>query len=128
MDKEKASQLQSLIFNKDGRVHVTSENKNMQRRGYKGTSTSDHFLRPKFHLKAFRQLRDLTIFAGDALEHVHCAIHNLEKQSVVVVVDDDGGNDDVVNAANSNLPPCPPPPACGIHIECSLSRMLRASL
>ena len=110
----------------------------MQRRGYKGTSTSDHFLRPKFHLKAFRQLRDLTIFGGDALEHVHCAIHNLEKQSVVVVVDDDGGNDDVVNAANSNLPPCPPrpppppppppPTACGIHIECSLSRMLRASL
>ena len=26
VDKEKASQLQSLIFNKDGRVHVTSEN------------------------------------------------------------------------------------------------------
>ena len=99
MDKEKASQLQSLIFNKDGRVHVTSENKNMQRRGYKGTSTSDHFLSPKFHLKAFRQLRELTIFGGDALEHVHCAIHNLEKQSVV---DDDGENDDVINAANDD--------------------------
>ena len=105
MDKEKASQLQSLIFNKDGRVHVTSENKNMQRRGYNVTSTSDHFLRPKFHLKVFRQLRELTIFGGDALEHVNCTIHNLEKQSVVVVVvvvDDDGGNDDVVNAANDN--------------------------
>ena len=103
MDKEKASQLQSLIFNKDGRVHVTSENKNMQRRGHKGTSTSDHFLSPKFHLKAFRQLRELTIFGGDALEHVHCAIHNLEKQSVVVVVvDDDGENDDVINAANDD--------------------------
>ena len=99
MDKEKASQLQSLIFNKDGLVHVTSENKNIQRRGYKGTSTSDHFLSPKFHLKAFRQLRELTIFGGDALEHVHCAIHNLEKQSVV---DDDGENDDVINAANDD--------------------------
>lgn len=69
---------------------------------YKGTSTSDHFLSPKFHLKAFRQLRELTIFDGDTLEHVHCAIHNLEKQSVVVVVDDDGGNDNVVNAANDD--------------------------
>ena len=57
---------------------------------------------PKFHLKAFRQLRELTIFDGDTLEHVHCAIHNLEKQSVVVVVDDDGGNDNVVNAANDD--------------------------
>lgn len=66
----------------------------MQRRGYKGTSTSDYFLRPKFHLKAFRQLRELTIFGGDALKHVDCAIHNLQKQSVVVV-DDDGDNDDV---------------------------------
>ena len=54
---------------------------------------------PKFHLKAFRQLRELTIFGGDALEHVHCAIHNLQKQSVV---DDDGENDDVINAANDD--------------------------
>ena len=36
------------------------------------------------------------IFSGDALEHVDCAIHNLEKQSVVDVEDDDDddGNDD----------------------------------
>ena len=60
-------------------------------------------MRPKFHLKAFRQLRELTIFGGNTLEHVHCAIHNLEKQSVVVVVvDDDGENDNVVNAANDD--------------------------
>ena len=61
-----------------------------------------YFLRPKFHLKALRQLRELTTFSGDALEHVDCAIYNLEKQSVdnvvdVVVNDDDQGNDDVVN-------------------------------
>ena len=66
------------------------------------------FLRPKFHLKALWQLRELTTFSGDALEHVDCAIHIFEKQSVenvVNVVDDDDdddhhhGNDDVVNAA-----------------------------
>ena len=66
------------------------------------------FLRPKFHLKALWQLRELTTFSGDALEHVDCAIHICEKQSVenvVNVVDDDDdhdhdyGNDDVVNAA-----------------------------
>ena len=70
-------------------------------------------MRPKFHLKALWQLRELTTFSGDALEHVDCAIHIFEKQSVesvvnvVVVVDDDDdddddddhGNDDVVNAA-----------------------------
>ena len=32
------------------------------------------------------------IFRGDALEHVDCAIHNLEKQSVVDV--DDAADDD----------------------------------
>ena len=63
-----------------------------------------YFLRPKFHLKALRQLRELTTFSGDALEHVDCAIYNLEKQSVdnvvdVVFDDDDQGNDDVVNVA-----------------------------
>ena len=66
------------------------------------------FLRPKFHLKALWQLRELTTFSGDALEHVDCAIHIFEKQSVENVVnvvddddddDDDHGNDDVVNAA-----------------------------
>ena len=61
-----------------------------------------YFLRPKFYLKALRQLRELTTFSGDALEHVDCAIYNLEKQSVdnvvdVVVDDDNQGNDDVVN-------------------------------
>ena len=62
-------------------------------------------MRPKFHLKALWQLRELTTFSGDALEHVDCAIHIFEKQSVVNVVDDDDdddhdhGNDDVVNAA-----------------------------
>ena len=58
-------------------------------------------MKPKFNLKALRQLRQLAIFGRDALEHVDCAIHNLEKQSVVVV-DDYGGNDDVVNAANDD--------------------------
>ena len=60
------------------------------------------------------QLRELTTFSGDALEHVDCAIHNLEKQSVdnvvdVVVGDDDDdddddnqGNDKVVNVANDD--------------------------
>ena len=58
------------------------------------------------------QLRELTTFSGDALEHVDCAIHNLEKQSVdnvvdVVVDDDDDdddnqGNDKVVNVANDD--------------------------
>ena len=74
-----------------------------------------YFLRPKFHLKALSltQLRELTTFSGDALEHVDCAIHNLEKQSVdnvvdVVVDDDDDddddnqGNDKVVNVANDD--------------------------
>ena len=61
-----------------------------------------YFLRPKFHLKALRQLRELTTFSGNALEHVDCAIYNLEKQSVdnvvyVVVDDHDQGNDDVVS-------------------------------
>ena len=43
------------------------------------------------------------IFSGDALEHVDCAIHNLEKQSVVDVEDDDDNeNDDVVNAADDD--------------------------
>ena len=36
-----------------------------------------YFFRPKFHLKALRQLRELTIL----IEHVDCAIY---KQSVVV--------------------------------------------
>ena len=45
-----------------------------------------YFLRPKFHLKALRQLRELTTFSGNALEHVDCAIYNLEKQSVDNVV------------------------------------------
>ena len=56
------------------------------------------------------QLRELTTFSGDALEHVDCAIHNLEKQSVDNVVDvvvdddddDDQGNDKVVNVANDD--------------------------
>ena len=53
-----------------------------------------YFLRPKFHLKALLQLRQLTTFSGDALEHVDCAIHNKERQSVDNVVDDDDdGND-----------------------------------
>ena len=55
-----------------------------------------YFLRPKFHLKALLQLTQLTTFTGDALEHVDCAIHNKEKQSVDDVVvddDDDDGND-----------------------------------
>ena len=38
-------------------------------------------------------MRELTTFSGDALEHVDCAIYNLEKQNVDnfvdVVVDDD---------------------------------------
>ena len=46
-----------------------------------------YFLRPKFYLKALRQLRELTTFSGDALEHVDCAIYILEKQSVDNVVD-----------------------------------------
>ena len=65
-----------------------------------------YFLRPKFHLKELRQPRELNTFGGDALEHVDCAIYNLQKQSVdnvvyVVVVNDDHddkGNDDVVRA------------------------------
>ena len=56
------------------------------RRGYKGTRTL-LFWGPKFHLKALQQLRELTIFSGDTLEHVDCAIHYLEKQSVVDVDD-----------------------------------------
>ena len=62
-------------------------------------------MRPKFHVKKLRQPRELNTFGGDALEHVDCAIYNLQKQCVdnvvyVVVVDDDHdeGNDDVVNA------------------------------
>ena len=47
------------------------------------------FLRPKFHLKALQQLRELTTFSGDTLDHVDCAIHYLEKQSVVDVDVDD---------------------------------------
>ena len=46
-------------------------------------------MRPKFPLKAFRQLRGLTIFSGDSLEHVDSAIHYVEKQSVVDVHVDD---------------------------------------
>ena len=64
-----------------------------------------YFLRPKLCLKSLWQLRKLTdlIFSGDALEHVDCVIHNLEKQSVVDVEDDDDhGNDDVVNAADDD--------------------------
>ena len=41
-----------------------------------------YFLRSKFHLKELRQLRELDTFSGDALEHVDCAIYNLQKQSV----------------------------------------------
>ena len=43
-------------------------------------------------------------FSGDALKHVDCAIHNLEKQSVVNGEDDDDddGSDDVVNAADDD--------------------------
>ena len=48
------------------------EIKNMQRRGYKGTSTL--LFEAQFHLKGFRQVRELTIFSGDALEHIDCAI------------------------------------------------------
>ena len=47
-------------------------------------------MRPKFHLKVLRKLRELTIFSGDTLEHVDCVIHYLEKQSVVDVLDDYG--------------------------------------
>ena len=44
------------------------------------------------------------IFSGDALEHVDCAIHYFEKQSVVDVEDDDDddGIDEVVNAADDD--------------------------
>ena len=41
------------------------------------------------HLKALQQLRELTIFSGDTLEHVDCAFHYLEKQSVFDVDVDD---------------------------------------
>ena len=47
------------------------------------------FLRAKFHLKALQQLRELTIFSGDTLDHVDCAFHYLEKQSVFDVDVDD---------------------------------------
>ena len=53
-----------------------------------------YFLRPKFHLKALLQLRQLTTFSWDALEHGDCAIHNKERQSVYNVVDDDDDDDD----------------------------------
>ena len=42
------------------------------------------------------------IFSGDALEHVDCAIHNLEKQSVVDVEDDDDDDDDDGNNDDHN--------------------------
>ena len=67
-------------------------NKNIQRRGYKGTST------PLFTAQTLSQITLATdrtdlIFSGDALEHVlvDCAIHNLEKQSAA---DDDDDHDD----------------------------------
>ena len=41
-----------------------------------------YLLRSKFHLKELRQLREVDTFSGDALEHVDCAIYNLQKQSV----------------------------------------------
>ena len=59
-----------------------------QKRIYRYSKHST-FLRPKFYLKALRQLRELTIFSGDTLEHVDCAIHYLEKQSVFDVDVDD---------------------------------------
>ena len=57
------------------------------RRGGSFPEQAHYFLRPKFYLKALRQLRELTTFSGDALEHVDCAIYILEKQSVDNVVD-----------------------------------------
>ena len=59
------------------------------RRGYIGTCKHSTFLMPKFYLKALQQLRELTIFSGDTLEHVDCAFHYLEKQSVFDVDVDD---------------------------------------
>ena len=59
------------------------------RRGYIGTCKHSTFLMPKFYLKALQQLRELTIFSGDTLDHVDCAIHYLEKQSVFDVDVDD---------------------------------------
>ena len=78
------------------------EIRNIQRRGYKGTSTLLFKAQTLSQITLATDGTDL-IFSGDALEHVHvdCAIHNLEKQSVVDVEDDDG-NDDVVNTADDN--------------------------
>ena len=77
-------------------------NKNSQRRGYKGTSTLLFKAQTLSQITLATEGTDL-IFSGDALEHVDCAIHNLEKQSVVDVEDDDDdGNDHVVNAADDD--------------------------
>ena len=81
-------------------------NKNIQRRGYKGTSTLLFKAQTLSQITLATDGTDL-IFSGDALEHVlvDCAIHNLEKQSVVDVEDDDDdddGNDDVDNAADDD--------------------------
>ena len=68
-------------------------NKNIQRRGYKGTSTLLFKAQTLSQITLATDGTDL-IFSGDALEHVYvdCAIHNLEKQSVVDV--DDAADDD----------------------------------
>ena len=77
-------------------------NKNSQRRGYKGTSTLLFKAQTLSQITLATDGTDL-IFSGDALEHVDCAIHNLEKLSVVDVEDDDDdGTDDVVNAADDD--------------------------
>ena len=58
--------------------------KNMQRRGYKGTSTLLFMAQTLSQITLATEGTDL-IFSGDALEHVDSAIHYLEKQSVVDV-------------------------------------------
>ena len=80
-------------------------NKNIQRRGYKLKVQALYFLRPKLCLKSLSLATEGTdfFFSGDAFEHVDCAIHNLERQSVVNGEDDDDdddGSDDVEGTKN----------------------------
>ena len=77
--------------------------KNSQRRGYKGTSTLLFKAQTLSQITLATEETYWLNLSGDALEHVDCAIHNLEQLSVVDVEDDDDdGNDDVVNAADDD--------------------------
>lgn len=59
-------------------------------------------LRPRFHLKALNHLKNISIFCGQAREHINCALYRLTSMTVTAASDNDNEKDNEDDDDRSN--------------------------